>query len=253
MTYTKEFLISEIQRFYKENGRSPKIKEMKVSNGYPHERIFYKKFGTFNKALEASDLKLNSYQDHWKNGTEICSNCGKKSIRWYYDENKNRYCSSCIRKQDYKYGNLNPESAIGFAFISQRIVAKTLNINHDCNLEINFGHPYDLYDINYGKIDVKCSKLLLNEGIWEIWSFKVDKKNKADYYIMLGFSRDKKEILKSWIIPTNTEILNNKKSINIYNSEKGLLRFKEFEVDHKSFNTTYHSMSIDNCPVLRKI
>ena len=49
--YTKEFLIDEFWRFYKENNRYPLGKEMKAKNGYPSQDAYKTHWGTFNNFL----------------------------------------------------------------------------------------------------------------------------------------------------------------------------------------------------------
>jgi hypothetical protein len=49
--YTKEFLIDEFWRFYKENNRYPLGKDMKAKNGYPSQDAYQTHWGTFNKLL----------------------------------------------------------------------------------------------------------------------------------------------------------------------------------------------------------
>ena len=49
--YTKEILVSEFWRFYKENGRYPRGKDMKSSLGFPSEIAYKTKWGTFNTFL----------------------------------------------------------------------------------------------------------------------------------------------------------------------------------------------------------
>jgi len=49
--YTKEFLINEFWRFYKENNKYPRGKEMKAKNGYPSEDAYKTHWGTFNTFL----------------------------------------------------------------------------------------------------------------------------------------------------------------------------------------------------------
>jgi len=55
--YTEEFLISELHRFVEENGKNPRLKDMKVSEGYISSWEYLNYFGTWNKALEEAGYK----------------------------------------------------------------------------------------------------------------------------------------------------------------------------------------------------
>lgn len=254
MVYTKEFLILELQRFYKENNRSPTQKEFKTSKlGYPTITPYYKHFDTWNNALKEAGLKINHDYTHY-DGTEVCENCGekRKNKAWQYKNDK-RLCPSCYEKADYKYGNLDKNSNVGIGFIAEKIVLNTLDSEKHCNCEASFNHGFDIYDeFIYGKIDVKCSILGYSSGKSKKWHFKLVNKIKPEHYFMLAFSNNHKNIEHVWVIPSEAEILQNKKAISITNTQIGLSRVKEFEVSASTFNETYHSMSIDNCTVLRK-
>lgn len=52
MSYQKDFLLNELKRFYKENGRVPTSSEFdKANTGYPSRKTYSKYFGSFNNAL----------------------------------------------------------------------------------------------------------------------------------------------------------------------------------------------------------
>ena len=57
--YTREFLILELQRFHKENGRVPTAHDMTNKNGYPSHRTYRNYFGSWNNALETAGFELN--------------------------------------------------------------------------------------------------------------------------------------------------------------------------------------------------
>lgn len=150
----------------------------------------------------------------------------------------------------------DPNNNAGFAFISQRVVARVLNLDdkYDCNSSIKFDSAYDLYDKNsYNNIDVKFT--ILNKKNY--WQFNLKNKEIPDIYILLGFSPDKSDILHVWFVKYLDELLFNssinkvKTVISITNSERGLKRAAPWEVDVEPYNNAYYSMSLDNCSVLR--
>ena len=153
-------------------------------------------------------------------------------------------------------GNLDKNSEVGFAFISQRVVANVLKLTlkNDCNCSIGFNAPYDLYDKDkYFYINVKVSKLHDNY----YWKFGLKQKVVPDTYIMLGFDENRKNILHIWITDplddlTYDEIKERPKGdIGITNTYYGLEKAEPWEVDTKPYNDVLHSMSLDNCSVLK--
>lgn len=260
MVYTKEFLISKLHRFELENGKSPVKLDMQIKFGYPGYDSYIRNFGSWNNALLEAGLEVNQYQVHKGNldGTEICDNCGcLKKVQWNY-KNKQRLCPSCYMNSDYTNGNLDPDSKVGFGFIGQRIVAKTLGLElkYDCNCSQGFGAPDDLYDVNkYKYINVKAATLNKNNA----WKFGLINKYTPDTYILLAFSADKSDIEHVWITDAIDDLAFNiiknraKTIINIKNNiYSGLKRAEPWEVDAKPYNDAYHNMSLENCSVLRK-
>lgn len=258
MVYTKEFLILELQRFELENGRKPVAVDMQIEFGYPTSGAYKSHFVTWNNALMAAGLEINVYQNHWQDGTETCDNCGKlkpENQNWYY-ENKQRLCLICNQNlNNHKNGKLDPGSNTGFAFASQRTVAKTLGLDlkYDCNCSEGFGSEYDLYDKKYKYINVKAA-MLNNVNSWQ---FGLSNKYTPDTYILLALSKDKSDILHVWVTEPEDDLTFDEKnfkfksSISITNSERGLKRAKGWEVDCEPYNVAYHSMSLKNCSVLR--
>jgi len=237
--YTKEFLISELQRFVEKNEKVPICSDM--CGNYPSHTVYKNYFGSWNSALCISGLSLNQIKRKL-NGNEICDKCGKnkpKNQNWYYKNNK-RLCSSCYSEPDYKNGNLDKNSNVGRGFIGQVVVRKVLNVDleHDCNCSQGFGSSYDLYDKKYGKMDVKTAKLNKNN----IWIFHFAYKKIANSYICLGFDKDRKHILKVWIIP-NKGIYKDLNSCIIINTKYSLDKYKEFEVDAEPYDDILHELS----------
>jgi len=257
MVYTKKFLISELQRFVKENGRNPKVKDFIKNKEYPGFYSYIKYFGSWNNALIEAGLEANQYS---LNGEETCNKCGKnkpKNQGWCY-RNKQRLCQSCHQKMstDYMNGNLEPSSSTGFGFIGQRVVAKTLDLDlkYDCNCSQGFESEYDLYDKEkFGYINVKIATLNKDNA----WQFLLINKRKPDTYIMLGLSIDKSNISHVWITEPEDDLTFDdkkfqfKQKISITNSERGLRRAKSWEVNAEPYNDAYHNMSLENCSVLK--
>lgn len=259
--YAKEFLISELHRFVKENDRIPKQVDMQTKSGYPSYAVYQYHFKTWNKVLEIVGFKLNQKHQTGKlDGTETCCYCGKKTneipnfINWVYDENGIRFCHKHGQheKPYYTKGKLDKSSTTGKAFISQRVVAKALNldIKNDCNCSIGFNHPYDLYDKDkYKYINVKSSKLNYNVYQSSSWNFSLTQNEIPDTYILVGLDYNEKNILHVWITDPLDDLVydeknekpkKHKKIMNIYESLK---KAKPWEVDPKPYNDMLHKMS----------
>lgn len=252
--YTKEFLISELKRFYNENGRSPTSKDMKVGDRFPFIYNYINCFKTWNNALKAANLPLNQYQYHPKlDGTETCSYCGKRADEivnfrtWLYDEDGIRYCHKHGLGRDYVKGQLDINSTVGQGRAGEILVAKVLNINKDkdCN-RISCGYKFDLKHDDYKKIDVKTCLLYDN---YNSWIFKLKRKKDADTYICLGFDSDRKNILHVWIVP-NEDKIRNLVSLNIKNTYCSLTNRSKWEIDSKPYNDMWQTMKLDNCKIM---
>jgi len=56
--YTDEYLLNELQRFHKEFGKAPTTKELAKVRGYPSVGMYYKRFTTWEEALNKAGLEL---------------------------------------------------------------------------------------------------------------------------------------------------------------------------------------------------
>ena len=252
MKYTKEFLISELQRFYDENGRVPTSNDMKVKFGYPSTWSYINCFGTYNNGVEAANLPLNQTHE-CRTGFETCCECGcylQKNQNWRTDGllKGQVMCHSCHQniRTDYINGKLNKNSTVASGFISQRVVANVLGLElkDDCNCSISFKYPFDLYDENrYNYINVKGSKLHYIVGQNLYWKFSLEQKEIPDTYVMLGFDKNRKNILKVWITDPLDDLTYEKKTLNITNTNEKSLFAQPWEVDPKPYNDMLHKMS----------
>lgn len=191
---------------------------------------------------------------------KFCSNCGEKIKNIYHDildEYNNTViecvCPKCvtnIMKVDWRKGNLDPKSAVGKGFIGQQIVAKTFGIE-DCNLKMkNFNFYIDLSKISgYGYGEVKIASLDMTN---DIWYFDTDREQYYDILFLVCMDENWpwKNVERIYAIPW--EVVGYRKKIGIYNNPSRGGWYKEFRIDEKSFNDTYHNMNLTNCKVLRK-
>jgi len=92
---TKESLIEDLQKFYKENGRIPKYKDFKNKNGeYCGVATYINNFGSWNNALKiAGFITYKEIRDKCKL-VNYCKNCGEEIITTF-KKNKTFCCKSC--------------------------------------------------------------------------------------------------------------------------------------------------------------
>lgn len=178
----------------------------------------------------------------------------------YYDENgkqiKDRYiCSKCRGMDRYnetikivrniRIDNLDIDSNLGKAVISQAIVAKVLGIE-DLNIKYdNYGWYIDLEHINHGKIDVKSSSLQ-DYGRWYWYPTRKNPlpgRNKkqilCDTFVCIGYGNKRTNIDAVLIIPSKYCDVS---TINYNKDSKRGNKYGIFVVDPTSYNDAHHSL-----------
>lgn len=252
MTYTKEFLIDELHRFVRENGRVPTARDISPKFGYPSYMTYYDCFESFNNALEIANLKINKKHHIGElDGSETCTYCGcnrNETSGWRYVNNV-RYCDKhgANGVPDYIIGNLNINSSTGLGRAGEILVAKTLKIANefDCN-RISCHSSVDLYNEKYGKIDVKTCMFNYK---YNYWTFSFKAKKIADTYICLGLSSNRSNVKHVWIVPNESEI-RDLQSFTVRNTQRSLFTRLKYKVDSKHYNDTWKSMKLDNCKIM---
>jgi hypothetical protein len=106
---------------------------------------------------------------------------------------------------------------------------------------------------DWGKIDAKGSSLFLQNNatntLYHI--FHTNKNKTADFFFCIGYDKDRKHVIRVFIIP-NEENVSNKDTIYVpYNRDSKWNIFKESELV-KIFDDLFHTLKLDNCPVLRR-
>lgn len=253
MIYTKEFLISELHRFYDETNRVPVAADMNIKNNYPSAGAYVRYFDSWNNALITAGFEINK-RNNRLDGTETCFYCGKRAdeipnfTSWYYYDGI-RYCvqhgGGGLR--DYVMGMLDINSAKGLGRAGEILVAKTLKIpeEYDCNRK-SCHAPTDMYHENYGKIDVKTSLLSV---VSNNWKFTFNPEKDPNTYICIGLSLTRSIVKHVWILPNEGKV-KNLQLFGVRNSYKGLENRKRWEVDIKPYNDTWKSMKLNNCKIM---
>lgn len=253
MAYTKEFLISELQRFYNENGKVPGALDMNTKAGYPYASAYQYHFNSWNNALIEADFEIN--QKHREiDGTETCSYCGKRADEipnfgcWRYPGDV-RYCNQHGQHgiADYVMGDLDINSSKGLGRAGEILVAKTLKIpeEYDCNRK-SCHAPTDMYHENYGKIDVKTALFSITRNTWR---FKFKAKQESDTYFCVGLSSNRSNVKHVWIV-LNKGKIKNLQTFGVYDTYRSLLNRSHWEVDAKPYNDIWKTMKLDNCKIM---
>jgi len=241
--YTDEELLNYLKEFYNKNGKSPKTINFVNNKDFPGISVYYRRFGSWNNSLKLANLPLNSEHGIIEKGN-YCEICGSSKTDHWRSLNGNRVCNLCFRRnRNFINGLLNPNSNLGLGIISEFIIHKVLNnsIWYNGNID-TFNYKYDIYCEQYGNINVKFSNFKNEKNSW---NFKLICKEKPDTYILMAMSFDKLNIDHMWIIPNN--ILTNV-SVCISNTEIGLSRFKQYEVDITPYNKVYQNLDIYSLP-----
>lgn len=168
------------------------------------------------------------------------------------------YCDSCYHKLKRKCRNkeLEKDSKSGKGFRIEQVIAKTLGIK-SCSIESdNFNSAFDLYDpIKYKEIQARSAKPSIRKATWNdkvyeyhVWHFALDLPE-FDTIIVICMSEDYKNIERMYAIPVDK--LPMAQGLTIYKDPKNRPWYEEYRIDEKPYNDTYHSMSIDNCEVIK--
>lgn len=198
----------------------------------------------FCSECERIDRLLYTYDENglW-NGKRVCYGCSK-SCKTY---NERRKLSAACRN-----GNLSPKSSVGKGFISEILVAKFLDIRTCFDITGNFNYPgYDLLEHeDWGTINVKSSSLLKNR----FHTFGTRKSIKPDFFFCIGYDENRKHVIAVYIIP-NEEYVNKLYSIAVpFGKDFGNSKwyeFRESEEEIQKWDELFHTMKLDDCPVLR--
>lgn len=217
-----------------------------------------------NKNPTKEELKSAKKWTFKHNSTETCYRCGisfdKIPGQPLKEKDKNGKwlgiwdCHNCWQKlgRDCRNNNLDPNSSHGIGYITAMLVKKFLKIEDCFDITNNFNQPgYDMIEHeDWGLIDAKGSSLLMLNG--HLCHFFHTRKNKkADFFFCIGYDEERKHVLELFIIPNNEDI-GKLDAINIpYNGNSKYNKHKESEEEIEKWDGLFHTMELENCPVLR--
>lgn len=175
---------------------------------------------------------------------KTCDLCNTTNTRQWHNLTGLCVCNSCYSSlHKYLEGTIDPESQTGFQIILKHVVSDVLG---DCNIISLPKYPYTLYSDVLGIISIKSSRITTNKWLFDRGSFKLS----PDTYIFICLDENRTSIQHIYIIPENATIFA-KSGFTITNSEIGLERWKEFEIETKIFNNIYQSINVKDFPEFR--
>lgn len=188
-----------------------------------------------------------------------CYKCGASGhlvLNKHYNDKEcwtGRYvCNKCI--SDCRNNNLDPDSTTGKGYITEVLVAKFLGIKTCFDITNNFSYPkYDLLECeDFGKINCKGSCIRTHEYRKPFRTFHINKNIEADFFFCIGYDEDMKNVECVYIIPNEDYVCKlTDISISQYGRSKWDI-FKESEEEIKKWNELFHTLKLENCPVLRQ-
>ncbi|MBZ5529614.1 MAG: hypothetical protein LAN71_17165 [Acidobacteriia bacterium] len=232
-----------------------------------------------NKSPTNEELKSAKNWTFKHNSTETCYRCGEsfdEVSKWPLKEKDKDGkwigiwdCRNCWQKYDHnsnnnkrkleadcRNNNLDPNSSHGIGYITTVLVKKFLNIEDCFDLTGNFCYPeYDMIEHDdWGLIDVKGSSLLIKDGRDKLYhKFGINKNKKADFFFCIGYDKNRKHVIAVYIIPNENDVCKLSVIKMPYNRYSLYNKYKESEEEVKKWDDLFHTMKLDNCPVLRKI
>ena len=232
--------------------KNPTKEELKSARKW----IFkYNSTNTCYRCGESFDkVSQNPLKEKDKNGKWLgiwdCYNCYQK-----YDPNSQR--NKLKLERDCRNNNLDPNSPPGIGYITAVLVKKFLGIEDDCfDITGNFNYPkYDMIEHeDWGLIDAKGSSLLTDKRNGCLYhSFHTRKNEKANFFFCIGYDNNRKHVKVVYIIP-NEENISKLDNVPIpYKGNSKYNKYKESEKEVKKWDDLFHTLKLDNCPVLRKI
>lgn len=174
-----------------------------------------------------------------------CCKCGGDiKLLKVYDENGywdgRRVCNSCFQKSKRRYVEIDKEEA---GYITEVLVARCLGLQTNVEKNGCFSYDkYDLYDNEYGYIDVKSSRLRkLDDLDGYGWMFFVKKNIFPDFYFCIGYDRYLKHVKVVYIIP-NEHFISSQDILYIKEND---VEFSMYKEDEKPWDDLFHELGLD--------
>ena len=224
--HTKDQIVEEIRSFYDKNGRAPMCDDFKKKNGYTSRAAVEKCFGSWNNAIKEAGLDVNRMNnlteeellDFLKRfekeygrpptSKDLLSGDFAKypAMRQYINrfgslEKAKKLVGQDMDSRAKKGISDHPKQKARLAeiFVFEHFVEDgAIDLAGDsCRSHVDGICP------NKKLYDVKSSSLLTRFHGSDYFGFSLDKGNAVDFYYLLGFNKDRSELLYVWIVPWN--------------------------------------------------
>lgn len=239
------------------NGEKLWIRDKDISNKYTKQIICYdcafiKNISCCECGNDKSKGFTKCYDKHgYWTGKRVCYDCRNKTSKDY--RNSSHFY---IKKSnaDCRNKNLDPDSSAGKGYITEVLVAKFLGIKTCFEITGNFNHKaFDIYEHeDWGRINVKGSSLLYDCDGHLTWFFNKKKSVIPDFFFCIGYDKDMKNVESVHIIPNGDDVCN----LTYLFIPKDICSkwyiFKESEEGIKKWNELFHTLKLEDCPVLRQ-
>ncbi len=230
-----------------------------------------------NKNPTNEELKSAKNWTFKHNSTETCYRCNKSfdEVPGHPEKEKDEYrrwmgiwdCHACWQKydpnssynkrkleSDCRNNNLDPNSPSGVGYITAMLVKKFLGIEDCFDITDNFNYPkYDMIEHeDWGKIDAKGSSLRIQNNSGSLGHiFNSNNNEEADHFFCIGYDKDRKHVIVIYIVPNENNIVETEGITIPYNRYSKYHKYKENEEEIKKWDELFHTLKLDNCPVLR--
>lgn len=196
-------------------------------------------------------LCTTCYKQTKRNIVQTCRLCGYIgpiiNLKYFRDE-KGYWDGSYICKNKCaktRIGDLNPNSRYATGYITEKLIAKYLNIETCSEItgKINCQKGYDLWHEDWERIQSKGSRLIIHNGI-PGWQYSILKNIYCDFFFCIGYDEERRHVESVHIIPNNEDIC---KLGILFIPEFGYSEFDIFEEDIDAWEKLFCTMKLDNC------
>lgn len=144
---------------------------------------------------------------------------------------------------------LDPDSTVGFGYMTEVLIAKFLGIKTCFDMTGNFNYrEFDIYQHeDFGRIDAKGSKLLYYKGYY-YWEFHTKKNKTVDFFFCIGYNDTRTEVISVYTIP-NENIVDNLYINKNWNQHED--PYYWHKQDPKPWDDMFHTLKLEDCPVLK--
>lgn len=182
----------------------------------------------------------------------MCNMCYQKEYRKRYPNIVKKHNNELSKASNWKNGELDPYTSSGKGYIVEQFSCKTLELENLNIRDNTFRAKCDTTrHIKYGDIQIKGASYNTKE---RSWSRTLGEAQKFDTLLMILMDRYMpwRNVRKAYAIP-EVEVYG-LRSIAIYDNPNPSIgsKWDKFIIDAKPFNDTYHNLTIEDCPALRK-